>query len=81
MLTLLVALLCPAEFLTGSVFGAFAWAGLYIIAATWQKRDGWSIRLGALLFTCMLALATALLWADAYRHLGEVVIALLRMAP
>jgi hypothetical protein len=35
------------------------------------------MRLGAVLFTCMLALGAAVLLADAYRHLGEVLTALL----
>jgi hypothetical protein len=72
LLTLLDALLGLAEFVTGSVFGVFAVAGIYMSAEFWRARENLSIRLGAALFTCMLALAATVLLADAYRHLGEV---------
>ena len=77
MFTLLDALLCLAEFVTGFVFCIFAIAGLYMSAEFWQARESRLTRLGAALFTCMLALATAVLLGDAYQRLGEVLRAFL----
>ncbi len=77
MLTLLDALLGLAELVTGSVFGVLAVAGIYMSAEFWQARENWSIRLGAALFTCMLALAATVLLVDASQHLGEVLRAFL----
>lgn len=77
MRTLLDVLLGLAEVATGFIFAIFTVAGIYMAAEFWQARESRWMRLGAVLFTCMLALAAAVLLADAYRHLGEVLTALL----
>jgi hypothetical protein len=77
MLTLLDALLSVAEFLSGFVVAAFAVAGLWLIRVSWVDNDRWQMRLGVVFFTCLLVFATAVVLADAYRHLDDVLRALL----
>lgn len=73
MVTLLDALLGLAEFLSGFFIAAFAVTGCWLIRVSWVDNDTWRTRLGVVFVTGLLVLATAEVWADAYRHLDVVV--------
>jgi hypothetical protein len=75
--TLFAALLSLADTLFGLFTGAFAMGALYVAIQAWLNGETWKARLAAAFFFCILAGASATLFADANQHLDEVVDALL----